>query len=65
MYSSMVKMNGLCPPLTSTYDYACMTDKRAKAVSAFAHDNYDSSLHLLVLFYIAARNMGTIWAPNH
>jgi len=61
----MVKMNGLCPPLTSTNNYACMADKRAKAASAFALDIYDISLHLLVSFYIAVRNSGTIWAPKY
>ena len=56
---SIVKMNGTRPPLTSTNASARAAVKRAKAGSAFTLDNSDFSLHLLVWFYIAARNLGT------
>ena len=52
-------MNGTRPPLTSTNASARVAVKRAKAGSAFTLDNSDFSLHLLVWFYIAARNLGT------
>ena len=52
-------MNGTCTPLTSTNASARAAVKRAKAGSAFTLDNSDFSLHLLVWFYIAARNLGT------
>lgn len=52
-------MNGTRPPLTSTNASARAAVKRAKAGSAFTLDNSDFSLHLLVWFYIAARNLGT------
>ena len=52
-------MNGTRPPLTSTNASARVAVKRAKAGSAFTLDNSDFSLHLLVWFYIAARNSGT------
>ena len=52
-------MNGTRPPLTSTNASARAAVKGAKAGSAFTLDNSDFSLHLLVWFYIAARNLGT------
>lgn len=56
----------LLPPLlTSTNDYAYMADKSAKPTSAFALDNYDNSIHLLISFYIATRNSGTILASKY
>lgn len=61
----MVKMNGLHPPLTSADVPTCVTDKRTKATSAFALDDYDISLHLLISLYIVVGNSGTILAPKH
>ena len=52
-------MHGTRPPLTSTNASVRAAVKRAKAGSAFTLDNSDFSLHLLVWFYIAARNLGT------
>ena len=60
----MVKMNGLCPPLTNVNVLARVVDTSAKATSAFVLDNYNIFLHLLVSFYIVVRNSGTIWAPK-
>jgi hypothetical protein len=58
-------MNRLCLPLTSAFVPAYVADKRAKATSAFALEDDNISLHLLIAFYIVIRNLGTIRAPKH
>lgn len=55
-------MNGLRLPLTNANVPAYVADKRAKATSAFALQDYDVVLILFIVFYILIRNSGTIGA---